>query len=83
MLRSARHDVRGAEGVEARESEAKHSVHNDFLRLTAATCERAHGEKQPARAPRRAWGGDTTVDDVITLEQVSKRFGPFVAVHCG
>jgi len=28
-----------------------------------------------------AWGGDTTADDVIKLEQVSKRFGQFVAVH--
>jgi spermidine/putrescine transport system ATP-binding protein len=33
----------------------------------------------PAEAP--CVGGDTTTDDVIQLERVSKRFGQFVAVH--
>ena len=37
------------------------------------------GEPAPGEAP--CVGGDTTTDDVIQLERVTKRFGQFVAVH--
>ena len=74
------HDVGRPEGSQARESATKHAVHNDFLARTADRVQ-ACGPGEPALRRAPCVGGDTTTDDVIQLERVSKRFGQFVAVH--
>ena len=74
------HDVGRQEGSQARESATKHGIHNDFL-APQRTGVQACGPGEPALRRAPCVGGDTTTDDVIQLERVSKRFGQFVAVH--